>query len=175
MCAQSLSRVQLFTTSWMVAHQVPLSMGFSRQEYWTRLPFSFPGGLANPGIEPAPLASPTLAGGFITTELPGKPGIILDWKRFIVHSKHSDFLKKSFSKTTTTTKIIFLATLPNPNPLYAPSFQHSSRCTAEAPQVFTEQIIYALLLCATGEKNFILLPILSQLFGLGQGKRLSVL
>ena len=52
-----------------------------------------------------------------------------------------------------TTKIIFLATLPNPNPVYAPGFQHSSRCTAEAPQVFTEQSIYTLLLCATVEKT----------------------
>ena len=72
-------------------------------------------------------------------------------------------------------KIIFLATLRSPNALYAPSLQHSSWCTAEAPQVFTEQSIYTLLLCATGEKT-ILLPILSQLFGVvGQRKRLSVL
>ena len=85
------------------------------------------------------------------------------------------FKKKLFSKTTTSTKIIFLATLPNPNPLYALSFQQSSRCTAEAPQIFTEQGIYTLLLCATGEKTS-LLPILSQLFGVvGQRKRLSVL
>ena len=49
---KSLSRVQLFATPWAVAHQAPLSMGFSRQEYWSGLPFPSPGDLPNPGIEP---------------------------------------------------------------------------------------------------------------------------
>ena len=47
-----LSRVQLFSTPWTVACQAPLSMGFSRQEYWSGLPFPSPGDLPNPGIEP---------------------------------------------------------------------------------------------------------------------------
>ena len=71
-CAQSLSRVRLFGIPWNVALQAPLSMGFSRQEYWRRLPFPPPEDLLNPGIEPASLASPALAGGFLTTEPPGK-------------------------------------------------------------------------------------------------------
>ena len=58
--AQSLSHVQLFTTFWTIAHQAPLSMGFSRQEYWRGLPFPAPGDLPVPGIEPAFLASPAL-------------------------------------------------------------------------------------------------------------------
>ena len=70
---KSLSRVQLFATPWSVAYQAPLSMGFSRQEYWSELPFAFPGDLPDPGIEPASLMSPALAGGFFTTESPGKP------------------------------------------------------------------------------------------------------
>ena len=49
---QTLSRVQLFVTPWTVAHQAPLSMGFSRQEYWSGLPFPSPGDLPNPAIEP---------------------------------------------------------------------------------------------------------------------------
>ena len=49
--AQSLSCVRLFATPWTVAHQAPLSMGFSRQEYWSGLPFLFPGDLPDPGIE----------------------------------------------------------------------------------------------------------------------------
>ena len=49
--AQSLSRVQLFVTWWTVAHQAPLSMGFSRQEYWSGLPCPPPGDLPNPGIK----------------------------------------------------------------------------------------------------------------------------
>ena len=52
MKVKSLSRVQLFATPWTVAYQVPLSMGFSRQEYWSGLPFPSPGDLPNPGIEP---------------------------------------------------------------------------------------------------------------------------
>ena len=56
--------------AWTVAHQVPLSTGFPRQEYWSGLPFPSPGHLLNPGIEPA---SPALAGRFFTTKSPGKP------------------------------------------------------------------------------------------------------
>ena len=58
-----------FATPWTVAHQAPLSMGFVRQEYWSGLPILSPGDLPNPGIEPT---SPALAGGFFTTEPPGK-------------------------------------------------------------------------------------------------------
>ena len=50
-----------------VAHQAPLSMGFSGQEDWSGLPFPSPGDLPNPGIEPEYLMAPTLAGGFSTT------------------------------------------------------------------------------------------------------------
>ena len=52
---------------WTVAHQTPLSMGFSRQEYWSGVPFPSPGDLSNPGIEPASLVSPALASGFFIT------------------------------------------------------------------------------------------------------------
>ena len=53
--------------------QAPLSMKFSRKEYWSGLSFPALGNLSNPGIEPASLASPTLAGRFFTTVTPGKP------------------------------------------------------------------------------------------------------
>ena len=59
-----------FATPWTVAHQAPLSMGFSRQEYWRWLPFPSPGNLPDLGIK---LASPALAGRFFTIEPPGKP------------------------------------------------------------------------------------------------------
>ena len=58
--------VQLFATPWTVALQVPLSMGFSRQGYWSGVPCPSPD-LPNPGIEPMSLMSPVLAGGFFTT------------------------------------------------------------------------------------------------------------
>ena len=59
--AQSLSRVQLSVTPWTVVPQAPLSMGLSRQEYCSGLPFPPPGNLPDPGIEPGSLTSPALA------------------------------------------------------------------------------------------------------------------
>ena len=59
---QSFSRVQLFATPWTVARQVPLSMEFSRQDYWRGLPFPSPGDLPNPGIKPM---SPALGSRFL--------------------------------------------------------------------------------------------------------------
>ena len=64
------SCVQLFATPWTVAHQVPLSMGFSKQQFWIVLPCPPPGDLPDPEIEPV---SPALSGGFFTTEPPRKP------------------------------------------------------------------------------------------------------
>ena len=61
------SHVQLFVTPWAVALQPPLSMGFSRQEYWTGLSYSPPGDLPDPEIEPMSLKSPALAGSIFTT------------------------------------------------------------------------------------------------------------
>ena len=60
------SCVRLFATLWTVAHQAPLSMGFSRQEHWHKLLCPPPGVLPDPGIEPMPLMSPVLAGRFFT-------------------------------------------------------------------------------------------------------------
>ena len=60
------SHVQLFATPWTIAHQAPLSMGFSKQEYWSGFPCPPPGDLPKPGIEPVSLRSPALAGGFFT-------------------------------------------------------------------------------------------------------------
>ena len=59
--------VRLFVMLWTVTHQAPLFMGLSRQEYWSGLPCPPPEDLPDPGIEPAPLLSPALVGGFFTT------------------------------------------------------------------------------------------------------------
>ena len=67
-----LSPVQLFVTPWTVARQAPLSMEFSRQEYWSGLPFPSSGDLPDPGMEPVSPESPALAGGFFATGPPGK-------------------------------------------------------------------------------------------------------
>ena len=78
-----LSRVRLFATPWTVAHQAPPSMGFSRQEYCSGLPFPSPGDLPDPGIEPR---SPALQADALTSEPPGKPNT------FIQILKHIEFL-----------------------------------------------------------------------------------
>ena len=61
------SRVRLFAPLWAVAHQAPLFMGFSRQEYWSEVSCPPPGDLLHPGMESVSLKSPALAGGFFTT------------------------------------------------------------------------------------------------------------
>ena len=67
---KSLSCVQFFATPWTVAHQSPQSMEFSRQEYWSGLPFPPPGDLPDPGIE---LICPALQADTLPSEPPGKP------------------------------------------------------------------------------------------------------
>ena len=68
MCDQLLSRVQLFVTPWTVASQAPLSIEFPRQEYQSELPFSTPGYISDPGIEPESLVSTELVGEFFVTK-----------------------------------------------------------------------------------------------------------
>ena len=63
-------QARLFVTPWTVAYQAPSSMGFSRQEYWSGLPFPSPGDLPNPGTEPG---SPALQTDALPSEPPGKP------------------------------------------------------------------------------------------------------
>ena len=65
--------VQLFVTPWTIAYQAPQSMEFSRQEYWSGLPFPSPGDLPNTGIEPG---SPALQADALQSEPPGKPNHI---------------------------------------------------------------------------------------------------
>ena len=76
-------------TLWTVAHQAPLSMGFPRQEYWSGLSFASPTDLPNPGTESA---FPAMAGGFLTTEPPGKPYTWL----YMVFSLELQLCYKSF-------------------------------------------------------------------------------
>ena len=85
---KSLSHVQLFATPWTVAHQAPLSVGFSRQEYWSGLPFPSPGDLPNPGIK---RGSPALKADALTSEPPGKTNLDLKLKsRDIINKSPSN-------------------------------------------------------------------------------------
>ena len=73
---KSLSRVRLFATPWTVAYKGPLSMEFSRQEYWSGLPFPSPGDLPDPGIEPK---SPALRADALPSEPPRQSLSLGDW------------------------------------------------------------------------------------------------
>ena len=75
---KSLSHVWLFETPWTVACQAPPSKGFSRQEYWSGLPFPSPGDLPNPGIKPR---SPSLKAASLLSDPPGRPMELFKWGR----------------------------------------------------------------------------------------------
>ena len=81
---KSLSHVQLFATPWTVAHQAPPSMGLSRQEYWSGLPFPSPGDVPNPEIEPM---SPGLQADALTSE----PPVLHEDSRILSHVKLSSY------------------------------------------------------------------------------------
>ena len=81
-----LSRVRLFATPWTVAYKAPLSMEFSRQEYWSGLPFLSPGDFPNPGIKPR---SPALQAGTLPSEPPGKPLLACEMSAIVQYFEHS--------------------------------------------------------------------------------------
>ena len=77
-----LSHVRLFVTPWTVARQAPLTMRFSRKEYWSGLPLPSPGGLPNPGIEPS---SPELQAGSLPLSSLGNPSIAYVYRILFIH------------------------------------------------------------------------------------------
>ena len=89
-CACVLNHVQLFATLWTIARQAPLSMGFSRQEYWSGLPFPSPGDLPDPGIEPA---SSALQEDFYLLTYWGSQALVYrkeNFKRFLKNRKKKE-------------------------------------------------------------------------------------
>ena len=72
-----------FATLWTVAHQAPLSIGFSRQEYWNGWPCPPPADLSDPGIEPTSPVSPALQADSLPTAPPGKPKIHFRWAKYV--------------------------------------------------------------------------------------------
>ena len=89
-----LSHSQLFVAPGTISYQDPLPMEFSRQEYWSRVPFPSPGYLPDPGIKPSSPASHELMGKFFTTVPPGKPFTEMFCPKFATLQlpKWSDFL-----------------------------------------------------------------------------------
>ena len=104
---KSFSCVRVFATPWTVAYQAPPSMGFSRQEYWSGVPFPSPGDLPDPGIEPG---SPTFQADALTSEPPGKPRglsiVTLNLRNYDLKVKPIS-LQKDFSKDFTTLCVCF--------------------------------------------------------------------
>ena len=102
---KSLSHVRLFATPWAVAYQAPQSMEFSRQQYWSGLPFPSPGDLPSPGIEPE---SPAVQADALPSEPPGKPLLPGDQSerkgqsslvhKSVTSSADRAFVKKHYSK-----------------------------------------------------------------------------
>ena len=86
-CVKSLQFVQLCATSWTAASQASLSMEFSRQEYWSGLPFPSPGDFPDPGMEPR---SPSLQADSLPSELSGKPHLLLHSSPNPLNLKHQE-------------------------------------------------------------------------------------
>ena len=122
---KSLSRVQLFATPWTVAYQAPPSMGFSRQEYWSGLPFPSPGHLPHPGIE---TVSPADA---LLSEPPGK-------------SKKRVFLTRQKGPTPIVVVKILFNELVIPNALISRSSQKSKRQTQLGSILVLNQLLGSL-------------------------------
>ena len=77
MCAKLLQSCPALCDLWTITLQVSMSMGFSRQEYWSELPFPSPGDLPKPGIKPGSLMSPALSGRFFTTRTTWEAHVML--------------------------------------------------------------------------------------------------
>ena len=125
-----LSRVWLFGTPWTVAHQAPPYMGFSRQEYWSGLPFPSPGDLPDPGIEPR---SPALEADALTSEPPVK--VTSKWKQ----QKHCQ-KPLTFSMPNYKLKRIYLYILSFNKWLSTILFEARITSCPEASIIFSEEL-----------------------------------
>ena len=139
-----LSRVQLFATPWTVACQAPLSMEFSRQEYWRGQPFPSPGDFPDPGIEPR---SPTWQANCLPSELPGKPIVLKE----LLSSSQPWYILVCFYRLTLEKS---MSHCPFPIPGFPlPHRDDISRCWGRAGEcwVWTEENIALLPICNSGQ------------------------
>ena len=91
----------ILSTPWTIVHQAPLSVEFSRQEYWSGLPFPLPGNFPNPEIKLTSPESPVLAGGVFTTDPPGKPPTHTQTRIYTCPHRHKDTHTITHSSTAT--------------------------------------------------------------------------
>ena len=115
------SHAQLFVTLWTIACQAPLSMGFSKQEYWSGLPGPAPGDLPNPGIESTSFKSPALAHGFFTTRSTWEDFLTME-HFFSEISHYPRVLRKSLAKYGMNSKFLYLASQAMDKPVCLSSF-----------------------------------------------------
>ena len=113
-CVCVFNRIWFFATPWTIAHLVPLSVGSTRQEYWSRFLFPSPGDLPEPGMEPVSFTSPALAGRFFTT-LPPE----YYWLRHFRIHLHNKLpaTSVSFSKNPPVSTAPFLSSRPKEGPV----------------------------------------------------------
>ena len=114
------------TTPWTVAPQAPLSMGFSKQEYWSGLPFPSPGDLPDPGIELASLMSPVLAGRLFITSITWEARLCC--KHSEIKDLHRRDIKVNYYKCVIELGLAVSFILPLKMPLYIKITRHSSNC-----------------------------------------------
>jgi len=152
--SESFSRfswVRLFVTPWTVAHQAPLSMGFSRQEYWSGLPFPSPGDLPDPGIEPR---SPLLKLDSLPSEPPGKPHMSdkhkqKEWNKPECYLWTGKNGRTSQTYNMNTTQIMYhlYATWPLPNSQINHSFSASYWWVSVVPRYPSFHLLERVSMC----------------------------
>ena len=127
---KSLSRVRLFATPWTVARQASLSMGFSRQEYWSGLPLPSPGYLPNPRIEPG---SPALQADALSSEPPGKPIELLFAPEQLIQENKVEAFMIYFGSCTLSLCNIFLFTQ---SPLFIVGGDYTRICIPRSKDIW---------------------------------------
>ena len=138
------NRVRLYATPWIVACQAPLSMGFSRQEYWSGLPFPSPGVLPDPGMEPASIF--WLVGWFFTTSATWKPQLAVPQCQnahrlhFLIHSMRKCLVLSRGSQprgTLETSEQLLKCVAIRQRLLYSqPSVSMGSTCVPNQPRIY---------------------------------------
>ena len=134
------SHVLLFATLWTVAHQAPLSMGFSRQEHWNGLPCPLPGNLPDPGIEPR---SPALEADSLPSKPPGKPIYIYILFQILFPCRLLQNTEHNSLYIVGPCWLSILCTVPwrrkwQPTPVFLPGESHGRRSLVGCSPLLTE-------------------------------------
>ena len=117
-------RVQPFAALLTAAHQVPLSVGFSRQEFWSRLPCPPPGNLPDPGMEPSSLTSPALTGRFFTASNTWERGQMRKCPRICIYfTKHGTYEGEYYHHLSNSCGCLWGMSMPSPETVITPAYE----------------------------------------------------